>query len=146
MQSAVLLITKNYLWSRSQQVIINDYLSGDVKVKTGVPQRMVLGPLPVCCYMFPLDDKLKELEKNYHFYADNTVHCFGFGSTLSQCMFDNFLNSSQRWFSNAKLKLNAERSEYMIIWKCKNVQPGFLLVPEDSNYIEQIKFLGCYND
>ena len=61
-------------------------------------------------------------------------------------MFDNFLNSIQRWFSNARLKLNAEKSEYMIIWKRKNVKHGLLRVPEDSNYTEQIKILGCYID
>ena len=40
LQSVVLLFIKNYLLNRSQQVIINGYLSGDVKVKTGVPRRV----------------------------------------------------------------------------------------------------------
>ena len=36
-------------------------------------------------------------------------------------MFDDILTSIQRWLSNAKLKLNANKSEYMTIRKCKNV-------------------------
>ena len=44
LQSVVLQI-KNYLLNRSQQVIINRCLSGDVKVKTGAPQGSVLDPL-----------------------------------------------------------------------------------------------------
>ena len=78
--------------------------------------------------MLPLEDKLKELEVNYHFCADDTVLYFVFGSTVSQCMFDNILTLIQRWFNNAKLKFNADKSEYMI------------------NYTDQVKVLGCYID
>ena len=67
LQSVVLLFIKNYLSHRSQQVIINGCLSGDVKVKTGVPQGQVLGPLLFACYMIPLEDKLKEQGMKYHF-------------------------------------------------------------------------------
>ena len=52
LQSVVLLFIKIYLSNRSQQVIINGCLSGDVKVRTGVPQGSVLVPLlflVVCC-------------------------------------------------------------------------------------------------
>ena len=104
------------------------------------------GPLLLSCYMSPLEDKLKELEINYHFYADDTVLYFVFGSTLSQCMFDNILTSIHRWFSNAKLKLSADKSEYMIIRKCKIVKHGLLRLSEYGNYNEQVKVLGCYID
>ena len=121
LQSALLLFIKNYLSHCLQQVIINGCLSGDVKVKTGVPQESVLGPLLFSCYMLPLEDKLKELGIKYHFCADDTVLYFVFSSTLSQCTFDAFLTSIQCWFSNAKLKLNADKSEYIIFRKCKIV-------------------------
>ena len=51
LQSVVLLFIKNYLSHRSQQVIINERLSGDVKVNTVVLQGSILGPLffPVKC-------------------------------------------------------------------------------------------------
>ena len=109
---------------------MNGCLSGYVKVKTGVPQGSVHGPLLFSCYMLPLEDKLKELEMNYHFYADDSVLYFVIGSTLSQSMFDNILTSIQRWLSIAKLKLNADKSEYMIIRKCKIVKHGLLRLPE----------------
>ena len=96
--------------------------------------------------MLPLEDKLKELEINYHFCADGTCLYFVFGSTLSQCMFDNIFTSIQRWLSNAKLKLNADKSEYMIIRKCKIVKHGLLRLPEDGNYTKLVKVLGCYID
>ena len=119
---------------------------GYVKFKTGVPQGSVLGPLLFSCYMLPLEDKLKELGIKYPFYADDTVLYFVFCSTLSQCMFDDILTSIQRSFSNAKLKLNADKCEYMTIRKCKFVKHALLRLPEDGDYTEQVKVLGCYFD
>ena len=49
------------------------------------------------------------------------------GSTLSQCMCDDILTSIQRWFSNVKLKLIADKIEYMISRKCKIVNYGLLV-------------------
>ena len=96
--------------------------------------------------MLPLEDKQKELKVNYHFYVDDTVLYFVFGSTLNQCMFDNILTLIQCWFSNEKLKLNADKCEYVIIRKCKIVKHDLLRLPEDGNYTELVKALGCYID
>ena len=96
--------------------------------------------------MLPLEDKLKELGIKYHFYADDTVLYFVFSSTLSQCIFDDILTSIQRWFSNAKLKLNADKSENMIIRKCKIVKHDLLQLPEYGDCTEQVKLLGCCID
>ena len=67
LQSVVLLFIKYYLSLRSQQIIISGCLSGDVKVKTGVPQGSVLSPLLFSCYMLTLEDKLNELRIKCHF-------------------------------------------------------------------------------
>ena len=61
-------------------------------------------------------------------------------------MFDDTVTSFRRWFSNAKLKLNSEKNEYMIILKVKINKHGLLSLPEDSDYTEQVKVLGCYFD
>ena len=95
--------------------------------------------------MLTLEDQLKDLEINYHFDSDDTILCFVIVSTLSKCMFDNILTSIQRWFSNAKLKLNMDKSDYMIIRKCKIVRHGHLR-QEDGDYNEEVKALGCYID
>ena len=68
------------------------------------------------------EDILKELKIDDHLYAEDTVLSSVFGYTLSQCMFNDFVVSFQCWFSNAKLKLNTCKSEYMIIRKHKVVK------------------------
>ena len=114
LQSVVLLFIKNYLSNRSQQVFIMGCLSGDGKYKTAVPQGSVLGPLFFSCYMLPLEDQLKELEKTN--ISTQMIPFFTLYSVDPQsCIFDSISTSIQRWFRNAKLKLNADRSEYMII-------------------------------
>ena len=109
-------VNSKYLSHSLQQIIIKGCLSDDIKVKTGVPQGSDLGPLLFSCYILPYEDKLKKLGIIFYIYADDTVLCFVCGSTLSQCIFDNILTSIH-WFSNAKLKLNADKSEYLIIRK-----------------------------
>ena len=96
MQSAVLLFTENCLSDRSQQVLKNRCFSGDVKVKTVVTQESVLVLSLFSCYMLLLEDKLKELEINYQFYADDTLAYIVFGSNVSERMFDDILTSIQR--------------------------------------------------
>ena len=39
-----------------------------------------------------------------------------------------------------------DKSEFMIIWKCKILKHGLLRLPEDGDYTEQVKVLGCYID
>ena len=78
----MLLFIKNYLSHRSQQVIINGCVSGDVNFKRVMPQMSFLGPLLFSCYMLPLADQLKEMGINYRFYADDTFLYFVFGFTL----------------------------------------------------------------
>ena len=96
--------------------------------------------------MLPLEDTLKELRINFFFYADDTDLYFVFGLTHSQCTFVDILTLIQRWLRIAKLKLNADKSEYIVIRKCKIVLLGFLCLPKDVDYTEQVTVLFCYID
>ena len=69
----VLSFLNSYLSSRSQKVLIDGEYSMPRTIKTGVPQRSVLGPVHFSCYLVPLEVLFERLDVIYHFYADDTV-------------------------------------------------------------------------
>ena len=67
----MLKLIMNYLKDRTQRVLVNEKLSTPLKVKSGVPQGSILGPL--LCILFINDMQTKISEKTQiALYADDT--------------------------------------------------------------------------
>jgi len=71
-QDAALNWFKSYLTDRQQTVRINGYYSQTTKLKSGVPQGSVLGPLLFLLYVAPLVDIIARHGLSSHCYADDT--------------------------------------------------------------------------
>ena len=67
---------KSYLSDRTQRVFVNGVFSDYIKLKVGVPQGSVLGPLLFSIYLIPLRDILNEFDVDYHIYADDSTLYF----------------------------------------------------------------------
>ncbi len=63
---------KSYLSDREQCVFIEGVHSESCKLRQGVPQGSVLGPILFTLYMLPLGDIIRHHGLCYHFYADDS--------------------------------------------------------------------------
>ena len=114
---------KSYLSDHSQCVKIGSILSDAKKLLFRVPQGSVLGPILFSLYTTPLSKVIQNhLGIGFHFYADdrefyvhlthkNVAHAF---DRLKSCLED-----IKKWLSAKKLKLNPDKTEFIVLYSMK---------------------------
>ena len=118
LDGTVLSWIKSYLSNHKQKIKIGDSFSEAVILPFGVPQGSVLGPLLFTLYTSPLSQVISKFNVTHYLYADDTqiylaVDSRNFDSSmeeLTEC-----LKSVQEWMDGVKLKLNPEKTEFIII-------------------------------
>ena len=109
---------KSYLTGRCQRNKIGDCLSSKADLKFGVPQGSVLGPLLFTLYTTRLSSMIFEHAIPHHFYADDSQMYVSFpsgGSVAALNALQSCLASIQSWMSTNKLKLNPDKTEFLLI-------------------------------
>ena len=139
LSGAVLNWFKSYLTDRFFKVVIGKEVSDQGKMKTGVPQGSVLGPLFFTIYTAELSYLLGDLGVSFHSYADDTQIYFRISdANLDPLRIMSVIGRVQDWMSRRKLKLNAEKTEIMVIssdFRLKNQNfPGYCNL--DTNCIQ----------
>ena len=111
----------SYLIGRTSSVSINQHSCDSARSSFGFPQGSVLGPLLFTIYTMPLSSIIKHHGLTYHFYADDTQIYLGF-KAQHQSSFDEATRKTEqcilsikRWMSVNMLKLNDEKTEFLII-------------------------------
>ena len=126
---------KNYLTDREQFVSIHGRDSERVKIKCGVPQGSVLGPI---LFLIFINDLPNATEFLTLLFADDTTFQVS-GHNLDQ-LFDlaNLeLQKSTVWFKANKLTLNVKKTKFMI-FSDKNLDIGANILKIGNQTIEQI--------
>ena len=118
---------RSYLENRYQSVCIGDVMSDPIELVYGVPQGSVLGPLLFIMYTTPLSSVLNNHNNIKHqLYADDTqvftsFKAANFDSYIRSLK--NCLDSVQTWMFENKLKLNPDKTEFLLIGnKCHRVK------------------------
>ena len=108
----------SYLRNRCQAIKIGSTLSELSNLIYGVPQGSVLGPLLFSLYTTPLS-KIIRLHPHikFHFYADDTqlyIHLSHKNASSALAKLNACLHDVQEWMSLSKLKLNPEKTEFIV--------------------------------
>ena len=110
---------KSYLSGRTHSVKVGSTLSHPVALQYGVPQASILGPILFLLYTNPISSIIHSQSSiNYHFYADDTqlyiaLYPANFSHSIQKLK--NCLNDIQKFIFTNKLKLNPDKTEFILI-------------------------------
>ena len=105
----VLKLIVNFLDNRYQRVILNGQCSSWTRIKAGVPQGSILGPLLFLIY---INDISVDLESNVKLFADDTsLFSVISDPTISARLLNNDLEKIQQWAFQWKMSFNPDPSK-----------------------------------
>ena len=85
-----------------------------------MPQDSIFGPLLFSLYIIPLSKVIQRHSNiNFHFYANNTqlfIQLSYKNTTLAFDKLNSCLQDVQKWMLSSILKLNPEKTEFIIFW------------------------------
>jgi hypothetical protein len=139
---------ESYLDNRRQKTRINEAESTAIQNDLGVPQGSVLGALLFILYINDIGDVVQRA--NINLFADDTMIYVEHGDLKEAAKIMNEeLQKVTRWLYINKLKLNVDKTKYMIITNKKNnCQDSIDIQIEDAKIqcVESIKYLGVMLD
>ena len=109
---------KSYLTGRSQRIKLGNCLPSKSDLSFGVRQGSVLGPLLFTLYTTPLSRLVSGHAIPHHLYADDSQLYVSFSSGDSAAPLNGLqscLASVRSWMSTNKLKLNPDKTEFLLI-------------------------------
>ena len=115
---------RSYLSDRTQSVYNEGKNSSSTKLKYGVPQGSVLGPLLFLIYLLPLGILLRQLGLSFHFFADDTqIYITVSVSDIHDQvrLLQNAYNIISKFLACNFLKLNPDKTEMIFVGKQKIV-------------------------
>jgi hypothetical protein len=123
---------RSYLIEREQTVKSGGSLSNPTPLESGVPQGSVLGPLLFSVYSSSLGRVLRNLNADYHLYADDTQiyvsvspdHLDAGTAQLENCIYH-----VKTWMNHHRLKMNESKTEYLVLSNrniARQIQPPTL--------------------
>ena len=121
---------KSYLSGRTHSVKVGSTLSHPAVLQYGVSQGSVLGTILSSLYTNPISSIIHSHSSiNYHFYADDTqLHITLSPANFSHSIqkFKYCLNDIQNFMFTNKLKLNPDKTEFILIGSQKIVNNSSL--------------------
>ena len=134
---------KSYLTDRTQTVRIGKCASEPHKLKYGVPQGSVLGPILFTIYTTPLGKLIRSHGLTFHLYADDTQIYLAFRPSDSASIEDTISRIEKcvvvirAWMKLNLLKLNDDKTELLVITSHANISQALdLSIKVGDKYVK----------
>ncbi len=98
---------EDWLYERTQRVVINGVTSDSVKVTSSVPQGSVLGPMLFQVYIDDMTDKLQDCA--CYLYADDTKIALATPKTEDCVKLQRNVNLMKEWADKNRMKFNIDK-------------------------------------
>lgn len=122
-QGTALKWCRSYLSDRHQLVKVSSSFSSRSPLLFGVPQGSVLGPILFTLYTQPLTHIISSYGGlQHHFYADDTQLYITITKDTAKSAFHQLslcLSQIQTWMNDNKLKLNPDKTEFILFGNSK---------------------------
>ena len=134
---------RSYLVGRTFHVEIGEAASERTNMKTGLTQGTILSPILFTIYTIGLCYLLTNLGVTYHMYADDCQLLIDIKTktqTENDCK--TTLNAVQQWMKSRKLKLNTDKTEYIMFNNnnCEELNVDELSMASRSENIKDLGF------
>ncbi len=136
----------DYFANRKQFVQDNNMKSHLHHVECGVPQGSILGPLLFLIYVNDLPSVSSK--SRILLFADDTTVLTPFSDPIADNAFlQTEINVIVDWFALNKLVINVSKTQLMSFSLTKpHKLPRIIITGNDVQFVEFVKFLGCYVD
>ena len=107
----------SFLKGRTQQVSVKSMMSDKCKLKYGVPQGSVLGPVLFSLYMTPIEDIITRHDLNSVIYADDSglyIACDILACSTIVARIETCVDEIRNWMMSNMLALNDGKTE--VVW------------------------------
>ena len=112
---------KSYLHNRCQKVMVEHFVSNEVRLTLNVPQGSILGPSEYSDFTEPVGRVIRSKSVSPHFYADDSqlyVHCNPKDQNSVQSAIhkiEDCCKEIKSWMTTNYLKLNDDKTEVLMV-------------------------------
>ena len=142
---------KSYLSDRKQITQFKDFTSTTEKIKSGVPQGSILGPLLFLCYVNDLPNVFEKKCEMLSYADDTQLLVTARTKDELKNKLENALNSAQNWYSKNLMLNNIGKTEFVVFSpydKSESLQCEFFCNNKKITIISEpaIEILGVFLD